>query len=93
MPGSIYADWPRQAMFLGFEGMPAAAPAGHANVYVQKYYVDHKTNWPVTLSISHNWHFLDAQFYRDAALTLAGYPAATMPTRGVTDLGNQALTG
>lgn len=89
------SQWYRlfQAQRLGFEGMPDGVPPGHADVYVQRYYVAHKQDWPATASISHNWHFLDRQFYRDAALVLAGHPAATMPTRTVTDQGNQALIG
>lgn len=78
---------------LGFEGMPDGVPAGTADVYVQKYYIDHKSQYPPGPSISHNWHFLDDGFYRDAALTLAGTPALSMPTRAPTNLGNQALIG
>jgi esterase/lipase superfamily enzyme len=89
------SQWYRlfQAQRLGFEGMPDSVPPGHADVYVQHYYNAHKHDWPNTPSISHNWHFLDAQFYRDAALVLAGHPAATMPTRAPTNEGNQALIG
>ncbi|QBY02392.1 alpha/beta hydrolase [Rhodophyticola sp. CCM32] len=82
-----------QASRLGFSGLPDRAPADCANVTVQNYYIQHKNEWPQSTSISHNWEFLDATFYRDAALTLAGTPANAMPTRGVTDLGNQALIG
>lgn len=89
------SQWYRlfQAQRLGFEGMPDSVPPGHADVYVQHYYNAHKHEWPNTPSISHNWHFLDSQFYRDAALVLAGHPAATMPTRAPTNEGNQALIG
>lgn len=89
------SQWYRlfQAQRLGFEGMPDRVPPGHADVYVQHYYNAHKHEWPNTPSISHNWHFLDSQFYRDAALVLAGHPAATMPTRAPTNEGNQALIG
>ena len=89
------AQWYRlfQAQRLGFEGMPDSVPPGHADVYVQHYYNAHKHKWPNTASISHNWHFLDSQFYRDAALVLTGHPAATMPTRAPTNEGNQALIG
>lgn len=89
------SQWYRlfQAQRLGFEGMPDSVPPGHADVYVQHYYNAHKHEWPNTASISHNWHFLDTQFYRDAALVLAGHPAATMPTRAPTNEGNQALIG
>ncbi|MGI3183782.1 alpha/beta hydrolase [Nioella aestuarii] len=89
------SQWYRlfQAQRLGFEGMPDGVPSGHADVYAQHYYIAHKQDWPNTASISHNWYFLDAQFYRDAALVLAGHPAATMPTRAPTNAGNQALIG
>ncbi len=80
-----------QAPRLGFVGLPDTAPSGPADVYVQDYYNTHKHEWPTGPSISHNWQFLDSGFYRDAALTIAGTAAASMPTRAPTNLGNQAL--
>lgn len=82
-----------QAPRLGFQGLPDSVSPGTHDVYVQDYYNNHKTEWPNDSSISHNWHFLDQQFYRDAALTISGHVAAAMPTRAPTNLGNQALVG
>jgi pimeloyl-ACP methyl ester carboxylesterase len=75
----------------GRNGLSGPIPAGFADLYCGEHY--DRTVPPAARSVrySHIWYFDSDGVYRDAARTIAGQSAGSMPTRVPATNGDQAL--
>lgn len=75
----------------GRAGLPPPVYPQHIDVYGAEQYRRHVPPADRDVMVSHNWWYENDGWLRDAALTLAGHDAATMPTRQPTNIADQAL--
>ncbi len=75
----------------GRNGLPSAIPASFQDLYCGEQYDRTVPQSARNAGYSHTWYFDNDGVYQDAARTLAGQGAASMPTRLVASNGDQAL--
>lgn len=79
---------------LGRVGLPDDHSETAVNLYCGEYFRSNKHQFDSGLSVSHTWYFDSPRFYEDLFHTLEGkLDRKEIPTRGITDQGNLALSG
>lgn len=76
---------------VGRSGMPPGIAPSHVDLYSSEQYLKDVPASMRERIYSHRWWFDNTKFYTDAALTLAGQDAQSMPTRRKTDTSDLAL--
>ncbi|WP_338550184.1 alpha/beta fold hydrolase [Roseovarius phycicola] len=78
---------------LGRVGLPDDRSQKAVNLYCGKYFDDHRAQFGASPGISHRWYFEAPRFYEDLFHTFDGkLDRNVIPTRGITDHWNLALT-
>lgn len=75
----------------GRSGMPPGIHKNHVDIYSHEQYLKDVDGPNRTVLNSHRWWFDNDKFYKDAAMTLAGRDALSMPTRRKMNTSDLAL--